>query len=207
MRSSRLSVVVGIISILAISTLTVLFPQLGGPRVWYAVGAVYVLTLVLGGGVRHWGTRSLDFQKTVGIAAVVVVALIPVISPLLVEWGNSRPSLLQYWSSAIALHFQRLIPVTFMFPLGAATTRRQQLGTVIIMLLPSIYELLNWFVLHPSRFDPLWTTPLTLVLSTGFWFLILVALGTPLFLLGRQLTRKNDPPQHSPLPRDSLESG
>lgn len=77
--------------------------------------------------------------------------------------------------------------MAFVFPLGAATTRRQRLGTATVLLLPSTYELFDRLVLHPGQFDLFWTTPITLLASTVFWVLVLVALGGLLFPFGRRV--------------------
>lgn len=204
MRSSRFPLIVGIVSLLAMPAIAFLFPELGGAEspVWYAAGTIYVLTLLLGGSAWYWWTRSLDFQKTAGIAAIVVVVLTPAI-PLLIELGN-----LQYTLNPLA-HLEWFVPIAFMFPLGAAMRRRQQIGTIAIMILPSMYTLLDWLVLKPLQpggFDPILLTPLTFAFSIGVSSLFLATLGAPLFLLGHQITR-NDPPQHSSFQRDSLNSG
>jgi hypothetical protein len=187
MRDSHLALVVGAAFVSAALVLEFVVPQLGGAHVWYAVGAVYTLTLVLGGGLRHWRARPLGFRETVRIAVVVVIALVPMTPRLFVEWGGSPPPILRYWSSALALHLQWSVPVAFVFPLGAATTRRQRLGTATVLLLPSTYELFDRLVLHPGQFDLFWTTPITLLASTVFWVLVLVALGGLLFPFGRRV--------------------
>lgn len=192
----RHSIVVSVVFVSAVLALTVAVPQLAGPSVWSAVGAVYVLTAVLGGGLWYRRTEPLRFRETVWIAAVVVIALVPITPRLFVEWGDSSPSLLRYWSEALSVHLRWFVPMAFTLPLGAATTRRQQLGTVAVMLLPSIQTLFDGFVLHPERFDPLWTTPITLLVSTGFWVLVLVALASPLSVFGRQLTDRDGSRRH-----------
>ena len=104
MRDSHLALVVGAAFVSAALVLEFVVPQLGGAHVWYAVGAVHTLTLVLGGGLRHWRARPLGFRETAGIAAVVVIALVPMTPRLFVEWGGSPPPILRYWSDALALH-------------------------------------------------------------------------------------------------------
>lgn len=83
--------------------------------------------------------------------------------------------------------------MTFLLPLGAAMTRRQRLGTTVAILLPETFRLFDWFVLNPDEFSPLWTTPSRLVVGTGGWLLFYVAVGGPLFLLGRHLASENGP--------------
>lgn len=205
MRPSRPSLVAGTVFVLAVFVLTVLIQ--GGSWVWYVVGAVYALTIGVSVIAKYVQSRPLKFRETVGIAAMVVVILVPLTVHLQAgAWGTSNPSFFRYWESTLSLHFQRVVPAAFMFPLGAATTRRHQLGIVFIMLLPSVYELFDWFVVHPERFHPLYTSPFRLVVSTGILFLVLAALGSFLFLVGPRLSHEDETRQKTVVRQDSPHS-
>lgn len=195
MRSPRLPVAIGAASVLVVLAFVVAVGVTRDPDVWYGVGAVYALALVLTGGVWYWRGGSLGFPAAVAIAAVVVVALVP-LYPRLFVVGDPSPSLLPGWS-LLPAHLQRFVPVAFMLPLGAAATRRQRLGVVAAMLLAGLYKLFDWFVLHPEWFDPFWTTPLSLVVGTGGWFVFYAAAGGPLFVLGYRLARGDGPLQYA----------
>lgn len=165
-----------------------LIPTAGALHTWVVVGSVYALTAILVGMWYTWG-RIPRFRATVGISSAIVVVLIPLTTRLLVEWGTSTPTLVEHVAVVVPLHLQRAVPVAFMLPLGAAPTRRSRLYTVGIILLPSMYELVNWFVFNPQQFDPFYTTPLKLVVATVFWVLFFGAFGSLLALLGRHLLR------------------
>lgn len=192
MRPSRPSLVAGTVFVLALFA-AIAVPEMRDSWVWSVVGAIYAPTIGFVVVARRVQSRPLKFRETVGMAAVVVVVLVPLTVHMQAgTWGNFNPSFSQFWSVTLSLHFQRVVPVAFMFPLGVATTRRHQLGIVFIMLLPSMYELFDWFVLHPERFHPLYTSPFRLVISTGFTFLVLTALGSLLLLVGRRLSHEDN---------------
>lgn len=207
MPPSRPSLVAGTVFVLALFS-AIAVPEMRDSWVWSVVGAVYALTIGFVVVARHVRSRPVNFREAAGIAALVVVVLVPLTVHMQARaWGNSNPSFFRYWESTLSLHFQRVVPVAFMFPLGAATTRRHQLGIVFIMLLPSMYELFDWFVLHPERFHPLYTSPFRLVVSTGFTFLVLAALGSLLFLVGRRRSREGKTRQKPVVRQDSPHSG
>ncbi len=185
---ARRRLAVGAAYVLGVLGPVVAFSELRNPDVWFAVGAVYALTLALVVAGWYLRPRSLGFPAAVGVAGVVVLALAP-LTPRLFVVGNAPAPLLPGWSG-VALHLQRFVPVAFMLPLGVATSRRRRVGVVAVVVLPVVYELVEWFVVHPERFSPYWTTPLTLVVGQGFWLLFLAGLGGPLFLLGRRLARR-----------------
>lgn len=189
-------------SVLIALGVTVVVSELQNPKVWYSVGAVYVLTLVFASGVWYWRGDSLDFLGTITIAVIVVVGLLP-LTPLLfvLDASSFLPTL-----SQLPLHFQRFVPVAFMFPLGAATARRQRLATVTVMLLPSLYELLDWFVLNPDQFN-VFTSPESLIAGTVLWFVSYAAFGGPLFVIGHQLAHENGPLHRVARRRDPSEVG
>lgn len=103
MRPSRHALVVATASILVVLAFVVAIRVTRAPAVWYGVGAVYSLTLLLAGGVWYWRGRPLEFSMTVGIAAVVVVALLP-LTPRLFVFGNPslRSSRGGRWSRSIS---------------------------------------------------------------------------------------------------------
>lgn len=187
--SQRLTLVGGATSVLVVVALVVLADVFRNPDVWLAVGAVYALVLLLAAGARFWRDRPLGFSETVAVAAVAVVALAPLTPRLFVVGDSLFPG-----SWVVPAHLQRFVPVAFMLPLGAATTRRQRLGVVAVVLLPSLYEVAEPFVLQPGRVGS-FASPLGVVVSTVGWLVFLVAAGGPLFVLGRQLAREDGPLQ------------
>lgn len=208
MRPSRPSFVAGTVFVLAVFALTIVFPEMRDSWAWSVVGAVYVLTGGFVVAVRHIRSQPLTFRETTGIATLVMVLLVPLTVYMQAgAWGNLDSTFYRYWASTLLLHFQRLVPMVFMLPLGAATTRRYKFSIGIIMLLPSMYELFDWFVLHPEKFHPLWTTPVRLVASTGFWFLVLVSLGSLLFLVGRRFSHKDGTRKNPAVRQNSPHSG
>lgn len=179
MRSSLLAAVVGAASlaVLALVVFTIAIP-LGVVRsrlVWYQVGAVSALALLIGGGAWCWLDRPLEFTETFAIAAVVAV-------------GVAGVSLFQSTSQAtlwflVAYAHQFTAPTAFMLPLGAAATRRQRLGTVGVMALPALSLVFFWSVLRPDLsggFEHM-------ISMVGGWFVFSVAVGIPLLVAGHRL--------------------
>lgn len=171
--------------LLAVLVLSLLFGGDALAEMQYAIGTTYLL-VVAGGGALWWrGGRSLQWTEALAVAAVSVLLLVPVTSRLFVGWGETDPTLFRHLSVVVPLHLQRFVPVAFMFPLGVAHTTRQRYVTIGIMLLPTAYELLSWFVLDPGQFN--WfTTPVALVFTLLVWFAILASSGSLLFVVGRR---------------------
>lgn len=208
MRPSRSSLIAGTAFVFAVFVMTVVFPGMRDSWVWPVVGSVYVLTIGFGVGVRYVRSRSLRFRDTVGIAALAVVVLVPLTLHMQAGmWGDSTPSFLQYWQSMLSIHFERFVPVAFMFPLGAARKRGRQLGTVSIVLLPTLYELFYWFILRFEDFYLYHYSPERLVVGMLLWLVIVAALGSLLFLVGRRLSHENDIRKKPVIRRDIPDSG
>lgn len=154
---------------------------------WYITGAVYLVVTVGAGGLWWVRGRPLGWRHALGIAGLAVLVLVPVTSRLFIRWGQSDPTLIRVLSIVLPIHLQRVVPVAFLLPLGTARTDRERAATLGVMVIPAVYAVGAWFVLHPDRFTPALTTPFTLVVSTVFYFGVSIALGSLLVVLGRRV--------------------
>lgn len=189
MSPSRFAAIVGTTSVLVLfaHAVTGPFGLVWSGLAWYRVGAVYALSLLLAGAVLRRRGRPPEFLETVGIASLSVTGVATVSL-----FQSSSP--LPLWI-LVPFHLNFLVPAAFMLPLGAATTWRQRLGTVGVIILPALYYLLYSFVLQPARIAPYpnYGTPAGLILSTTVFFSFFAAAGGPLLVLGRLFARGNRP--------------
>jgi len=175
--------------VFAVLLLSVVRPEIGDPRVWYGVGAVYALTIGFAGVLRYWLSRPPSWGETVGAAAVVTLLLLPMTPLLFVEFVQSTPPFQDKVIYVLLFHLHRFAPVAFMFPLGAAKTLKDEYRTVLIIVASCAAEPFSWMFLFLHVWPRHFTDPSTLVTIAAFWLFVLTSLGSPLFLLGRGLTR------------------
>lgn len=185
-RQLRPSVLLGLLSLpIALGLIFITPVVVLGEDWWATVVLPLILTSALGGLVWFLSGQYLRFSHAFATAGVAFLSLTPVTVLFLVGMEPTVPSTLaEYWRPIH--HANAFLPFVFMFALGAARTRRQRLGTVGLILVPTLFEMADTLVINPE--SVLLQSPLMQVAGTVLVLFTTVAFGGPLFVLGQLLT-------------------
>lgn len=181
--TARFALLAGGVGLVTGLTAGVAYPD-AYPVAWFGVGvgAVYALVIPLAVRLHHRRDRPPGVTATAAVATVAVVALAP-LTYLLVAAEPNSPVAGWEW---LPVHLLRTVPVAFALPLGVARTDRGQAG-------PALAMLAAWAAAVAAYLAEIGVLLAPGVASLSAVFGVYAAAGGPLFLVGRNLSRGDDP--------------